>query len=166
MSRSWKPSSRATRSSIVRSGSAALLSRMNCSTSTSASGVALHGELDASHLDVLAQLIKVEDLLHVERAAIEPRIGREGQEAVRRQPVQRLAERRPADAELPGDGNLVDPLAGPEGEGDREPFQLVIDALHRAHGALGRLLTPLRLNRLVGHRPVAPNAVYSPVDFG
>ena len=93
------------------------------------------GEADRGHLDRLAQLVEIEDLVRIEFAAEEALARREAQEAFGVEPVQGLAQRRATDAETLGKLALVEPFTRLQLIADRHRLELFIDPVDDAVGA-------------------------------
>ena len=79
-----------------------------------------------------AHLVQFMDMPGIEFAAEEALARLEIDELFRDQPVQRLAQRRPAGVQVAGKLHLVDPLSGPDAEIDRHFLEPLVERLDPA----------------------------------
>src|SRR3546814_14343214 len=73
-------------------------------------GRPLAGELHNCDLEPEPSLVKIENLLHLQRPREKAATGNQGEQAFRDKPVHRLAQRRAADFQFAGQLALVEPL--------------------------------------------------------
>ena len=91
-------------------------------------GAAHAGTAHRRHLDDRTELIEIEDRLRIQLSAEETPARTEVDEPLGDEPVEGLAERRPADIEIPGQGDLVHPFARSNLEIDDSFLEPCIDA--------------------------------------
>src|SRR6218665_3932060 len=95
---------------------------------------------DGRDLDGLAQLIQREDLVHIQVAAIKALAGNQAHQPFGVEAIERLAQRRPADAKLAREFALVEPFAGFDGIAYGHAPDLVVDPIGDAAARWLRVL--------------------------